>query len=49
MDQLKWSLEADREMLRARPLIALPEGTVLCGNQRLKAAIALGWEYIPTL
>jgi ParB-like chromosome segregation protein Spo0J len=49
MEQLERSLEADREMLRARPLIALPDGTVVCGNQRLRAAIALGWDSIPTL
>jgi DNA modification methylase len=36
-------------MLRARPLIALPDGTVICGNQRLLAAQALGWETIPVL
>ncbi len=36
-------------MLRARPLIALPDGTVIAGNQRLAAAVALGWETIPTV
>lgn len=49
LDQLKRSLEADREMLAVRPLIALPDGTVVCGNQRLRAARALGWETIPAV
>src|SRR5689334_22416790 len=46
---LKRALEADREMLAARPLIALPDGTVICGNQRLLAARELGWESLPVL
>jgi site-specific DNA-methyltransferase (adenine-specific) len=46
---LKQTLVADREMLWARPLIALPDGTVICGNQRLLAAVELGWETIPTV
>jgi len=49
LEQLKRNLLADREMLQARPLIALPDGTVICGNQRLLAAQELGWETIPTL
>jgi DNA modification methylase len=46
--QLKLALEASRVMLLARPLIALTDGTVIAGNQRLRAAIELGWETIPT-
>ncbi len=46
---LKRTLTADREMLWARPLIALPDGTVICGNQRLLAAVELGWETIPAV
>ena len=46
---LKRSLEADREMLHARPLIALLDGRVICGNQRLLAAQELGWTSIPTV
>ena len=42
-------MEADREMLQVRPLIALPDGTVVCGNQRLRAATELGWETIPAV
>lgn len=47
MEQLKRSLEADAGMLEVRPLVALPDGTVIMGNQRLQAAIALGWERLP--
>jgi hypothetical protein len=46
---LKRSLIADPEMLLARPLVALPDGTVISGNQRLRAAIELGWHRIPTV
>lgn len=48
-EQLKTMLAADPEMLRARPLIALPDGTVIAGNQRLRAAAELGWQTIPTV
>lgn len=47
MEQLKRSLEADAGMLEVRPLVALPDGTVIMGNQRLAAAIELGWTKIP--
>jgi DNA modification methylase len=36
-------------MLWARPLVALPDGTVVMGNQRLLAARELGWATIPVL
>lgn len=48
-DALKRSLVADPAMLRARPLIALPDGTVIAGNMRLRAARELGWETVPTV
>ncbi len=44
---LKRSLEADPEMLQARPLLALPDGRVIAGNQRLRAATELGWPTVP--
>lgn len=47
MEQLKRSLEADAGMLEVRPLVALPDGTVIMGNQRLAAAAELGWERLP--
>jgi hypothetical protein len=36
-------------MLAARPLVALPDGTVVAGNMRLRAARLLGWETVPTV
>jgi DNA modification methylase len=49
LEALKRSMETDPLMLEARPLIALPDGTVVCGNQRLLAAVELGWTDIPTV
>lgn len=49
LEQLKRALEAEPEMLRARPLIALPDGTVVAGNQRLRAARELGWPSLPVV
>ena len=47
LEQLKRNLAADPGMLRARPVIALPDGRVVAGNMRLRAAVELGWETIP--
>jgi DNA methylase len=47
LEQLKRALAVDPEMLRARPLLALPDGTVIAGNQRLRAARELGWADDP--
>jgi DNA modification methylase len=49
LEQLQRTLEAERELLEVRPVIALPNGRVIAGNQRLAAARALGWETIPTV
>jgi DNA modification methylase len=49
LENLKLALVDDREMLWARPLIALLDGTVVCGNMRLLAARELGWKTIPVL
>ena len=49
LEQLKLALTADPEMLQARPLLALPDGTVIAGNQRLRAARELGWQTIPVI
>lgn len=46
-EQLKASIDADPELLEARPLIALPDGTVVAGNMRLRAVKDLGWEEVP--
>lgn len=48
MAQLRRMLAADYAMLWARPLIARPDGTVIMGNMRLRAARELGWSLIPT-
>lgn len=50
LEKLKKSLEDAPEMLRLRELICVehPDGpVVICGNQRLEAAKALGWETLP--
>ena len=49
MAQLKQNLERDPGMLEARPLIALPDGRVIGGNQRLIAARELGWKRLPVI
>ena len=49
LTDLKRSLVEDREMLEARPLIALPDGTVILGNQRLQIALELDWKTIPVI
>lgn len=47
LQQLVASLRADPSMLDARPLVATPEGEVVMGNMRLRAARQLGWETVP--
>src|SRR5687767_14480925 len=49
MLDLQRALLSDRAMLWARPLLALPDGTVVAGNMRLRAARELGWETIPVI
>jgi DNA modification methylase len=49
LGDLMRAMAADPEMLSARPLIVLPDGTVICGNQRLAAARELGWRTIPAI
>lgn len=44
---LKQSLAADPDMLLARPIIALPDGTIIAGNMRALAALDLGWQEVP--
>lgn len=46
---LKDSMLNDPDGVRDRPLIALPDGTVIAGNMRLAAAREMGWETIPTV
>jgi site-specific DNA-methyltransferase (adenine-specific) len=49
LDDLKRAMSLERAMLQAKPLLALPDGTVFAGNQRLRAALELGWESIPVV
>ena len=46
---LQQAMTDDPEMLWARPVIALLDGTVIAGNMRLRAGRELGWETIPTI
>ena len=46
---LKRSLADDPTGLQARPLIAMPDGTIIGGNMRYRAAEALGWKTIPVV
>ncbi len=52
-ENLKRSLEQDREFLDARPLLvnAYPgrENIVIAGNMRLRAAQDLGWDEVPVI
>lgn len=48
-DSLKRSMEADPEMMEARPLISLRDGRVIAGNMRMRAALELNWDDIPTV
>jgi DNA modification methylase len=49
LEDLRRALAEDPEMLWARPLIALPDGTVVAGNQRLIALGELGWASVPVV
>jgi hypothetical protein len=43
------ALDRSAPVLPLMPLIALRDGRVICGNQRLLAAKELGWRTIPTV
>jgi ParB-like chromosome segregation protein Spo0J len=45
---LKHALASDPEMMKARPLIAVPDGEVVCGNMRHRALVELAWVSAPT-
>jgi hypothetical protein len=46
-DALKYALAKDPDMMQARPIIATPDGEVVCGNMRLRALRDLGWTEAP--
>lgn len=47
LEALKHALRADPAMMEARPIIATPEGEVVCGNMRLRALRELGVRDAP--
>lgn len=49
LERLKRTMTADRDYLMARPLVALPDGTIIAGNQRWRAAKEMGWATIPAI
>lgn len=48
-ESLKRSLVADPDFLLLRPVLATKAGTIYAGNQRYRAAEALGWSTIPAI
>src|SRR5689334_11853630 len=43
------SIEADPEFLWRRPVLALANGDIYCGNMRYRAAVHLGFQTIPAI
>lgn len=43
------TMSAEQDLLRVRPVVALPDGTVFAGVQRYLAAELLGWETVPVI
>lgn len=48
-EALKRSMSEDPRMMNARPLIALPDGRIIAGNMRYRAALDLEWEEVPVV
>lgn len=44
IEQLARMLTADPEFMRARPIVAAPDGRIIAGAQRWRAAKYLGWK-----
>ena len=49
LNSLARSLDADRQLLWMRPLVAEPDGTVYLGGAKLLAAELLGWKDVPVV
>jgi hypothetical protein len=49
LDDLKAAITSDPDFLWERPVLAMADGTVYAGNQRLLAVQELGWETIPAI
>jgi len=47
-EQLKRSIEATPDMMKARPIIATQSGEIIGGNMRHRAVVDLGWKDVPT-
>ena len=47
--QLQRTMGAFPDLFDARPVIALPDGTVIAGNMRYLAAVAMGRKTLPTV
>lgn len=47
LERLVRSIEAEPGMLRARPVVALPDGRIVAGNKRWLAVKEIGWPTIP--
>lgn len=43
------AIQSDPDMFYGRPLVVLPDGVVIAGNMRLRAALELGWETVPAI
>jgi ParB-like chromosome segregation protein Spo0J len=48
LEDLKYAIATQPDMLEARPIIADEYGVVICGNMRLRAASEMGWSEVPT-
>lgn len=46
--KLRRSIAANPELLKARPVLALPDGRIIGGRFRWEAVKAEGWETVPT-
>lgn len=49
MSSLMASIDRDPDFMWQRPILALRDGTVYAGNQRLAACVALGWRTVPAI
>jgi hypothetical protein len=49
LENLKQSIQDDPEFMWERPILALADGTVYAGNQRLQACMELGWRTVPAI
>lgn len=46
-EALKYAMTKDPRFLIPRPIVATPDGEVVAGHMRLRAAQALGWQTVP--